>query len=151
MFHGCSNFNKLAHELNVNANYTLELRQKCKLWFWNDPLKIGAKVQITVQERIHWNWGKVQIMVLECCIEISASADYGAGRLQNGGAAACNNCRLVALIPREASSTAAGIWVSSNWLAVIKKPGNWELRLLKVTAGPLPTLIWKCTVPLGKM
>jgi len=26
------------------------LRQKCKLWFWNDPLIIGAKVQITVQE-----------------------------------------------------------------------------------------------------
>jgi hypothetical protein len=72
MFRGCSNFNKLAHELNVNTNYTLEcskigasanyntqmlhqngvkcklqfrnesieIEAKCKLWYWNDALKL---------------------------------------------------------------------------------------------------------------
>jgi hypothetical protein len=44
-------------------------------------------------------------------------------------------------ILRNDFNTATGILVSRNWFTVIKNSGNCELRLLKVIAGPVPTLI----------
>jgi hypothetical protein len=54
-------------------------------------------------------------------------------------------------ILRNDFNTTTGILVSSNWFTPIKNLGNCKLRLLKVIAGPVPTLIWKWRLPLGKM
>jgi len=44
-------------------------------------------------------------------------------------------------IPRDDSSTAAGMLLSSSWFAATKNPGDCEFRLLKLIAGPVPTLV----------
>jgi hypothetical protein len=71
---------------------------------------------------------------------------------QYGGTEASSKLRSVALdIPRDDSSTAAEMLLNSNWFAATKNPGDCEFRLLKLIAGPVPTLIWKWRVPFGKM
>jgi len=63
----------------------------------------------------------------------------------------CSNLRVSAFIPRDDSRTGAEMFVNSSWFAAVTNPGFWEVRLLKVTAGPSPTLSWKCRVALGKI